>query len=150
MWVVIGTEMPVKDDAGNRLERDDKGVPRPVELVPYERFAGLEWDIDDMAQASGRRFLDATLDALGRPKGLSTLAAVDWENAFDMLTSKFVRSVKHTESGKVLSDADLKSFLGEECDWDDVIAILSTFRHHLTLAKSKKKSLRQRFGLPTE
>ena len=150
MWVQIGQELPVEDDKGNRLENDKQGVPRKIELVPYEPFEDYEFEIDDMAKASDRRFFEATFEQLARPKGLSTVGAIDWDNAWAMISEKYITGVKHVKSGAVLTGNELKAFFTEDFDLDDIYAVLFTLKNQLNLSKSKKKNSKQRFGLPTE
>ena len=150
MWVVIGIEQPVKDDAGNRSERDDKGVPRPVELVPYEQFKDLEFDIDDMAEAKDRRLFEFIFEELAKQKVSSVTAAMDWESTWLLLASKYIKGVKHVKTGTILAENELKAFLTEDPDMHDVYAVLFTLKNQLNLSKAKKKSWKQRFALPTE
>jgi len=140
-WIKIGRERVIPST--------EPDIPDDSEFVPYEKLAGLELDINDMASASERRELEVMLNNLGQSKPLSPSVALDWEVTFQTVYSKFILAVKDTETGKEKTGAEKDRFLDNECDWDDAVAILTTIRRHLTLAQSKKKSWRLQFGSHT-
>lgn len=148
-WIKIGEELPTKDENGVRRATDQDGNTRPVEFVPYEPLAGIEISVNDMASVADRRWFQATMTNLARSRPFSTIAAADYEDVTLNVYKRFVKGVRHTESGKELTQDETFEFLRDHLDYDDAFVILATIGRQMELSKAKKKSLNSWFGLPT-
>lgn len=144
MWVKLGMEEPVKDEAGNRPERDDEGRERPLEVVDHEFTADFEFEFVDVeVSVENRRALDMILDRLAQPGTMATMAAVNFESSFKTVGKQFLKGIRNADgSGEALEGKACWDFLATKFDWDDVLALFSTMRRHVDMAKSKKKPLK--------
>lgn len=147
-WVQAGVELPTLNEHGERPELDDEGLPRQTELVVYEGLKDYEFDVSDMARVSDRRWLESVIQSLTRQRPLSTVMALDYEDVYAQVCQKFIRAVRHVESGKEVTGKDAQDLL-QEAEWDDVFAILQMVRRQAQLSQRKKKNWSCRFGLPT-
>lgn len=148
-WTQIGEELPVQNDNGGRPTQDEENAPRPTEFVPIEKFKELEFDINDMTSSKDRRWFDTVTQNLIKPKLSSTSMALDFEDVFRQIIHRFIRGVKHRETGKEMPKESAVEFMISEFEWEDVLALMGTIRQQVTLALSKKKNWNSLFGLGT-
>lgn len=144
-WMQVGQHLPVQDEYGGRPDKDSKGKDREREWVLYEKFAPLEFQVDDLMSAKERRFLETILQNMSRLKQSSTATALDWEVSYKTATKQFIKGVRLKESGDELETSAMEDFFDNFCDLEDVVPILQMLQEAVTVAKSKKKNFRSLF-----